>query len=284
VYENWLRWLGASGLTNHSHSATGATTGTAAAPDDNQGMGGHLGPQPWHAMTDKAQCDKLEQELALARDTALKYPTVADAKKAGWVQVTPYVPGIAAHFMNFRLVDGKFDITQPEMILYDGTNDDSRVVGLSYYIRHEGSAEPTQGFTGNNDHFHRHDALCVNATGVVGDSTTTEEECAALGGRKANGTSGWMSHAWVVPGCESPWGVFSGATPILDPTLTQNSGKDGGGCAGSGVRDRFDLTLPPDLAGGLYQVFAGWRDPAGRWLMAGAEPGIPLGQIFIADQ
>jgi hypothetical protein len=54
--------------------------------------------------------------------------------------------------------------------------------------------------------------------------------------------------------------------------------------AGQWVRDRFDLSLPPGLAGGLYQVFAGWRDPAGRWLMAGAEPGIPLGQIFIADQ
>ena len=34
-----------------------------------------------------------------------------------------------------------------------------------------------------------------------------------MGGKKAEGGNGWMSHAWVVPGCESPWGVFSGATP-----------------------------------------------------------------------
>jgi hypothetical protein len=99
VYDDWLHWLASTGLANHQHG------GNALAPDDNGGMGGHLGPQPWHAMTDQAQCDELSRELALARDTALKYPTVKDAKAAGWRQVTPYVPGIAAQFMNFSLVD-----------------------------------------------------------------------------------------------------------------------------------------------------------------------------------
>ena len=76
--------------------------------------------------------------------------------------------------MNFSLVDGTFEIDKPEMILYDGTSDDARVVGLSYYIVHPGSAEPTQGFTGNNDHYHRHDGLCVGPGGVIGDSTTNQ--------------------------------------------------------------------------------------------------------------
>ncbi|MEX2227421.1 MAG: hypothetical protein WEB52_13340 [Dehalococcoidia bacterium] len=162
--------------------------------------------------------------------------------------------------MNFGLVDGEFHIEEPEMILYDGTSDDSRVVGLSYYIRHAGTAEPTQGFTGNNDHYHRHDALCVNGSGVIGDSTTTEEECAARGGRKADGQAGWMSHAWVVPRCESPWGVFSGASPVFESELTKNSGKDGGDCAGSGVRSRFDLSpgdvsnTPTDVGGSVDLV------------------------------
>ena len=244
VYDNWLRWLGASGKANHAHGATattasGATTGSAAAPDDT-GMGGHLGPQAWTAMTDKSQCAQLESELAEARDTALKYPTVKDAKAAGWRQVTPYVPGIAAHFMNFSLVDDKFEIDKPEMILYDGTDDDSHVIGLSYYILHQGDAEPTQGFTGPNDHFHRHIGLCTNATGVIGDSTTTEEQCAAMGGKKANGGNGWMNHVWIVPGCESPWGMFSGASPVLDGDLTKNQ-SEGGSCAGSGTRARYNL-------------------------------------------
>jgi hypothetical protein len=143
--------------------------------------------------------------------------------------------------MNFSLVDDTFEIDKPEMILYDGTHDESRVVGLSYYIIHPGTAEPTQGFTGPNDHYHRHDGLCVDASGVIGDSTTTEEECAARGGQKRNGSAAWMSHAWVVPGCESPWGVFSGATPVLDGDLPKHSGEDGPACGGSGVLDRFGL-------------------------------------------
>ena len=48
-------------------------------------------------------------------------------------------------------------------------------------------------------------------------------------------------------------------------------------------RDRFDLVLPPDLPGGLYRVYAGWRQPPGAYLPTGEEPGLPLGEIFIAE-
>jgi hypothetical protein len=53
---------------------------------------------------------------------------------------------------------------------------------------------------------------------------------------------------------------------------------------GQWVRDRFDLTLPPDMPEGLYQVFAGWRGSSGVWLRADGEPGFSLGEIFIAAQ
>lgn len=236
VYTEWLKWLPRySGSGAHAHATSGSG-------DDKHGMGGHLGPQPWIAMTDQAECDQLKAELALARDTALRYPTAADAMAAGWVKVTPYLPGIAAHYMNFKYVDGTFEIEKPEMLLYDGDGPEASVVGLSYYVLHDSEMEPTQGFTGPNDHFHRHVGLCVGAGGVIGDSTTTPEQCAAMGGRKADGSAGWMNHVWIVPGCESPWGMFSGATPLLDHVMGQRSGKDGGGCAGSGVRDRYDLS------------------------------------------
>jgi hypothetical protein len=212
-------------------------------------------------MTDPALCDQLRGELDQARDTALEYPTVADVTKAGWVRVTPYVPGIAAHYMNFGLVDDKFEIDKPEMILYDGSEPDSKVIGLSYYTRLDGNQAPTQGFTGPNDLTHRHFGLCVNGTGVVGDSTTTDAECKRLGGSKVSGFDGWMMHAWVVPGCESPWGVFSAVNPLLDWSLGEASGTNDGGCSASSVRNRYalspgasDLTTqsekPVGLAGG----------------------------------
>jgi hypothetical protein len=201
----------------------------------------HVGPQRWTAMTDQDQCDTLADELERARDFALAHPAAKDAVEAGYMRVTGYVPGIAAHYMNFSYVDDEFDVEKPEMLLYDGTEDDASIVGLSYYITMGAEVEPTQGFTGDEDAYHVHAGLCVSAAGVIGDSTTTDEECAARGGRKPLGTGNWMSHAWVVPGCESPWGVFSGNNPMLDVDLGRSSGDDGGGCAGSGVRDRYDL-------------------------------------------
>jgi hypothetical protein len=240
AFRSWLR--DGQGGGDHSHGATSSdTTATTPALDTPTPSMGHVGPQPWRAMVDDVACDRLEDELAEARAVAREYPTVADAMAAGWFRVTGYVPGIAAHYMNFRLVDGTFDISQPEMLLYDGTAPDSQIVGLSYYIRLDGTTQPTQGFTGDNDHYHRHLGLCIGAGGVIGDSTTTEAECAELGGVKSEGTDGWMSHAWVVPGCESPWGVFSAVNPLLDHALGGASGTDGGGCAGSGVRDRYSL-------------------------------------------
>ena len=240
-YTAWTRWMGAMAASGTAGGGHGHAS-SAAAPSDNGGHGGHAGPQPWTAMVDQEQCDTLDAELSLARSTALKYPTAADAMAAGWERVTFYVPGIAAHYMKYGVVDGKFQIDQPEMILYDGNTPEARVVGLSYYMIQPGQAEPSQGFTGANDHSHRHVGLCNKAgVGVIGDSTLTAEECAAIGGIKSDGSKGWMSHAWVVPGCESPWGVFSAASPLLDGKLEQASTTNAGACSGSGVRDRYEL-------------------------------------------
>jgi hypothetical protein len=239
-YKAWRTWMAqraASSGGGHAHGSS-----AAAAPDDNGGHGGHAGPTPWKAIVDQEQCVTLAQELEQARETALALPTAADAMAAGYVRVTRYVPGIAAHYMKFPYVDGEFHIDQPEMVLYDGDGPEARVVGLSYYLIQAGDAEPTQGFTGDNDHYHRHVGLCTGRGGVVGDSSTTEEECAQLGGVKANGSLGWMAHAWVVPGCESPWGVFSGASPMLDRALADASGTNEGACSASSGRDRYDLS------------------------------------------
>lgn len=231
-YQAFLYQLRLSGATGHNHAASG---------DDTGGHGGHIGPNPWVAMTDPAQCAQLKSELDQARKVALSMPTAADAKAAGYTQVTPYVPGIAAHWMRFDYVDNRFEVDKPEMVLYDGNGLDAHVVGLSYYILQPGDAEPTQGFTGPNDHFHRHIGLCQRGAMVIGDSTMSEADCAAAGGSKGTNKDGWMNHVWIVPGCESPWGMFSGASPLLDKKIAEVSGKNDGACAGSSVRDRYDL-------------------------------------------
>jgi len=155
----------------------------------------------------------LGQQLTTARQAASSFPTVADALKAGYQKVTPFVPLIGAHYINFGLVDGSFDPAHPEMLLYNGTDPTSQIVGLSYFVASPSGAP--DGFAGPNDHWHQHIGLCIKNSVVVGGETTTPEECARRGGTKVGLKNMWMVHAWVVPGWDSPQGVFSPEHPGL---------------------------------------------------------------------
>ena len=149
--------------------------------------------------------------------------------------------------MNFDYVDGEFELEKPEMLLYDGDGP-AGIVGLSYYIIKEGDEEPTDGFTGDNDHYHRHVGLCIRDGVVAAGSSTSEEDCGAVGGRKSDGTAGWMSHVWITPGCESDWGVFSGANPTLTVRGLDTSAPTPTGC-GSGETMADDLAFEDAGAG-----------------------------------
>ena len=165
----------------------------------------------------KEQRETLEAEMAQARTVIDAYPTVAAAEAAGYRRSTPYVPCIGAHYTNVGLV-ARFDPTKPSELLFDGTNPDSKIVGLSYLVYNRGGAP--EGFTGPNDHWHQHNAnggLCFGGPGgaVIGGEELTEAECEERGGTKRELTDIWMVHAWVVPGFECSWGVFAGECPEL---------------------------------------------------------------------
>lgn len=161
---------------------------------------------------DAASRAQLGDQLVQARQAALTYPTVADAEAAGYRMVTPYLPLIGAHYIRWDLMDGTFDRANPEMLLFDGTSPASKIVGLSYYMFND--KEPDV-FAGPNDHWHQHIGLCLKDNVVIGPESMPAATCTALGGIKAEATTGWMLHAWVVPGWESPEGVFSPEHPGL---------------------------------------------------------------------
>ena len=156
--------------------------------------------------------DRLAMQLAGAREIAMRYPTVADAKAAGMYLAGGFAPGSGAHYIsNSGISDaGPIEISKELSWIYDGTGDDSRIVGLMYYS----NANP-EGFAGPNDHWHRHSGVCLKYGGPDGlevpfpaDADVTAKQCRAVGGSLMPIT-GWMVHAWVVPGWESPQGVFS---------------------------------------------------------------------------
>jgi hypothetical protein len=204
-----------------------------------------LDPDPWNPMTDPAECEALADELQRAKAVAAAHPTAADAEAAGYRKVTTYYPGIAAHYINGGLIDDTFVLEEPEMLLYDGDGPGAGIVGLSYYIVKEGDEPPTEGFTGDNDHYHRHVGLCFRDGVVAAGSNTSEEECGSIGGRKSDGSAGWMSHVWITPGCESDWGVFSGANPALTVRGIDTESDVPSGC-GSGKTMDDDLDFDRD--------------------------------------
>jgi len=207
---------GELGGGNGSNAAITTAAGVAA---EEHGARGQVVPNPLSAADQAA----LNKQLAQAAAAVTKYPTVKDALAAGYMESTPYVPCIGAHYTNVGLARS-FDPSTPAELLYDGTQPDSKIVGLSYLVFHH--ASPPPGFAGSNDLWHQHNAnggLCLRGGFVIGSEATSRKECAALGGRKTLLTDVWMLHAWIVPGFSCTWGVFSGECPKLGGKLCGNA-------------------------------------------------------------
>ncbi len=161
---------------------------------------------------------ELARQLVLAREVALQYPTVRDAEAAGLRRAGPFSPGLGAHYLSVgnsgANPDGVMsddDIRKPVAWIYDGTHPDSRIAGLFYMTPIADAA----GFAGPNDTWHLHTGICIvtNAQGNIdtplgADRGATREECDKVGGNLLDRTQ-YLLHVWVVPGFESPEGVFS---------------------------------------------------------------------------
>jgi len=159
----------------------------------------------------------LAGQLTEARAVAMRYPTVADALAGGYYLAGGFAPGSGAHYVGGGLGADPIDIEHPGSLIYTGTNPGSKIIGLMYL---GGGADAPEGFVGPNDHWHRHSNVCIRngPTGIEvpfpADAEVTAEMCAKERGRLMEITT-WMVHAWVVPGWESPQGVFSHDNPNI---------------------------------------------------------------------
>jgi len=158
----------------------------------------------------------LTQQLGDALQAAERFPTVASAKAAGMILAGGMAPGVGAHYQTIGIqdvtaLDGQFNPSQPASWIYASTADNAPVVGVMYESL---TAQPPSGFIGPNDHWHRHSNVCVKfnageiAVPFAADQNVSPQECADVHGIFMKKTV-WMVHAWVVPGWESPQGVFS---------------------------------------------------------------------------
>jgi hypothetical protein len=193
----------------------------AHALDAEHGIGNHAhGPQQWIAM-DPASTNALNQQLAQAATVIPQFPTAAHAMAAGYMQVTPWMPGIGAHYLNVSYLFA-FQPEHPAFLLYNGNSPSSVLVGVSHALL--GGATAPVGFVGPNDTWHEHPALClIGGSFVIGADNTPKELCESVGGTKSNGFFGqhlWMMHLWQVPGWSSSWGLMSGESPAINLART----------------------------------------------------------------
>jgi hypothetical protein len=168
---------------------------------------------------------ELKRQLAVTRDVAARYPTVADAEAAGYTRAGPYSPGLGTHYTTTDPLsynsDGVItdeDLRHPLSIIYDGSEPDSEVAGFMYYAMT--STEP-QGFAGENDVWHYHEQICLTMSdGVINapfgaDLEASQAQCDEVGGFMLDSTQ-YMVHVWSVPGWDNvEGGVFAEVNPAL---------------------------------------------------------------------
>jgi hypothetical protein len=214
---------GAAMPADHQHGG-----GEGEQTGDDKGLGmlvnGHHGAmtiKPVDALTQA----KLDGQLAVTREVAATYPTIADAVAAGYRRQGPYSPGLGIHYgrynnMNADGVMDHEDLLNPMTIIYDGTEPTSKIAGFMYYSF---AGEKPEGFIGPNDHWHYHTNTCIKPAAdgldapLGADQQVTRAQCEAVGGSLMDKT-GWMVHVWTVPDYpvdEEHGGVFGEHNPAL---------------------------------------------------------------------
>ena len=132
------------GTTPCELSGPPASSGQVATTPRATATAGPLLQQP----ITEAERDRAEHSRTRHARRRRSYPTVADAEAAGYRMSVSFVPCIGAHYTN-SLLTRSFDPAQPSELLFDGTNPDSKIIGLSYLVvQRRGRPD---GFAGPND-------------------------------------------------------------------------------------------------------------------------------------
>lgn len=125
-------------------------------------------------------------ELVLVRAATEKYKDIQKAIDDGYADISVVVPNMGHHYMKNTLSDGTFDISKPEILVYNKNHQEKfDLVAAEYAVPIELTPDKApEGFTGNGD---------------VWDRNT--------------GFGLWLLHAWVWH--YNPDGVFNPTNPLV---------------------------------------------------------------------
>jgi hypothetical protein len=126
------------------------------------------------------------QELKLARQATEKYQNIDSAIHDGYVDINVIMPNMGYHYQRPDLVDSVFDISHPELLVYNKDHEGAfKLVAVEYAIPLDQSVNAPRGFTGKQD---------------VWDPNTD--------------FGLWLLHAWVWK--YNPEGVFNPTNPLVN--------------------------------------------------------------------
>ena len=87
------------------------------------------------------------------RDATARFIDVEKAEAAGYHDIGLFVPNMGWHYMKDALVDGKFDPTKPELLVYadDPCGGKRKLVAVEYAVPLSESKRAPLGFVGRAD-------------------------------------------------------------------------------------------------------------------------------------
>jgi hypothetical protein len=92
-------------------------------------------------------------QLDQVRDATARFVDVAQAEKEGYHDIGLFIPQMGWHYMKDKLVDGRFDPTKPELLVYadDPCGGKRRLVAVEYAVPFSASKRAPLGFVGRAD-------------------------------------------------------------------------------------------------------------------------------------
>jgi hypothetical protein len=170
-------------------------------PTDTAVNDGHSGAGHEYPYTEEkgpltaGQCLIIDYQLEQAVQVALQFPTAGEAEDNGWFQLAPWIPGQGTHHMDTSYgIPTEFDWTRPTMLMYDSNSRSGQLTGMVWVVT--SGHNPPEGFVGDNDHWHNHQALCYRNGTIIGDGLT-DAQCAARGGTNVDASGTWLLHVWL---------------------------------------------------------------------------------------
>jgi hypothetical protein len=126
------------------------------------------------------------RELQQARAATARYRNFDNAVRDQYTDINVVMPNMGYHFMKSAFVDGVFEITKPELLVYNkDAYGNFHLVALEYAVPIAKSPDAApQGFTGNTDVWDRNEEFGL-----------------------------WTLHAWVWK--FNPAGIFNPTNPLV---------------------------------------------------------------------